>query len=181
MEKLVILLKEKIFFVITATIAATGSLVCFAMYQTYAEPIALRFVTTTVTDSLSIWNKRAKEKHPSGFRYGVSVLTDIKSSDVTDSIAVIMNNEKNVYATLTLLMDEHRYQVEFNTVVFLMCTEHFVYNGVRMRKTKAPEGELFDVYYKDQFDKWQKASYYRDTDEYYFKPNYSDGQKILCD
>lgn len=174
--KLITLIKENLIVAIGAAALIVFNMIGVAMYSTYAEPWARELITEVNNDSLAVWTKRVKEKHPSGFRTHLSGITGLSQDVIADSIGSLYNKEENVYMSVQFLLDEHGYTKGGITTLVYMVTEPVTLNGVKFRVTA--NGGLL---YKDDFDKWWKAIYFEDEGAYYFIPDYTSGQRIKCD
>jgi hypothetical protein len=153
----------------------------YYMVPVVIDPMVREISYDLYSDSSDVWRDRWVNQMPGGFGGLIAEGFGMDKSDVVDSLARMYYNEKNKDISLVYLMDRMRYQVNFNTTIFLMCTESYLHNGIKMRKTATKESGKYDVYYQDGFDKWWKAIYYADEDAYYYIPDNSNGQRIKCD
>lgn len=173
--------KEIIIVIGGALFTATKFVHDYWFIPKYVEPQVREMSYKLYSDSSHVWQERYIAQMPGGFGGMMADEFGMGKDEVVDSLAQMYFSERGRDMSTTYLMDRMRYQVNFNTTVFLMCTEPYAHNGIKMRKTATKESGKYDVYYKDGFDKWWKAIYYADEDAYYYIPDNSNGQRIKCD
>lgn len=187
MEKLGKILKvaAEYWLFITLGLSGVGALITgvhnYYVMPEHVEPTVREISYRLYMDSAAVWEERRKLHATQGFRGHLSELTSVPKDQIADSIASLYAREENVYMSITYLMDQSSYQVGFNSTVFLMTTQPYQFGGVSFRKTETKENGQFDIYYKDDFNKWWKAIYYSNEDAFFFIPSYTNGERIKCD